>query len=157
MTRDVSAPTGDALVIGFGSTLRSDDAVGPMAAEIVDGWARPGVAAVATHILTPDLAEAIAGSRLVVFVDARADGPDQGVVVRRLGPGEGNRSIYHSADPRQLLTLARDVFGNCPPAWIVTIPAVDFGIGESLSSTAQAGLERAIEELGRLLGPDGAA
>ena len=146
-----SPRAGDALVIGYGCTLRSDDSVGPMAAEAVAGWGRTDVQTRCLHILGPDLAESIAASRLTVFVDARTDDADKGVIVRRLEPGEGNRSMFHQADPRQLLTLAQVVYGGCPPAWMVTIPAVEFGVGESLSPTAESGLEEALDQIARLL------
>lgn len=151
MTSDLSPEAGDALVIGYGSTLRGDDSVGQMAAEAVARWGRPGVTAVATHLLTPELAEALSRARLAVFVDARVVELDRGVLVEPIGPGEGTRPIYHSAEPRQLLLIARDVFGVCPPAWMVTIPAYETEIGESLTPAAQAGLEAALTELGRLL------
>jgi hydrogenase maturation protease len=146
-----SPPTGDALVIGYGCTLRSDDSVGPMAAEAVAGWGRPDVKTFSLHILGPDLAESIAASRLTVFVDARLGDVDKGVTVRRLEPDEGNQSMFHQANPRQLLTLAQVVYGGCPPAWMVTIPAVEFGVGESLSATARSGLDDALVQIARLL------
>jgi hydrogenase maturation protease len=150
---DASASTGDdfALVIGYGSTLRSDDSVGQRAAEAVAAWERPGVETLAVHILGPDLAERIARSRLTVFIDARVDDIEKGVVVRALEPGEGNKAMFHQADPSQLLTLARVVFGACPPAWMVTIPAVETGIGESLSPTTERELGNALLEIARLL------
>jgi hydrogenase maturation protease len=45
------------LVLGYGNTLRRDDAVGPLAAEAVAGWGRPGVLALALPQLLPELAE----------------------------------------------------------------------------------------------------
>jgi hydrogenase maturation protease len=151
MCSDLSLDAGDALVIGFGSSLRSDDSVGPRAAEAVARWGRPGVKTFALHILGPDLAESIAASRLTVFVDARVDALDQGVLVRPIEPGEGSKSMFHQADPRQLLALAQVVFGNCPPAWMVTIPATEFGVGESLSPAAKSGLDDALIQIARLL------
>jgi hydrogenase maturation protease len=151
MGSEAASTVGDALVIGYGSTLRSDDSVGPMAAEAVARWGRPGVTAIATHLLSPDLAEPLATARLAVFVDARVDQLDKGVLVQPLEPGEGNKAMYHQADPAQLLTLARIIFGGYPPAWMVTIPAIDTSIGESLSSTARSALDDALIEIARLL------
>jgi hypothetical protein len=52
-----SHPTGpEIFVIGYGSTLRSDDSAGPRAAAAVGDWALPGVRAMAAQQLTPDLA-----------------------------------------------------------------------------------------------------
>ncbi len=46
-----------------------------------------------------------------------------------------------------MLALARDVFGHAPEAWLLTIPAQNLGIGETLSSTAQSALATAIDKL----------
>ena len=52
-----------ALVIGYGNTLRGDDAVGPRAAAAVHGGGLPGVDALAVAQLTPVLAEPLAAAR----------------------------------------------------------------------------------------------
>src|SRR5262249_51109422 len=72
------------LVIGYGNELRGDDGVGPAAARAVAAWAEPCVQAIATHQLTPELADAIAGAEEVVFVDARIGAGE--VVLHRVTP-----------------------------------------------------------------------
>jgi hydrogenase maturation protease len=142
-----------ALVIGYGNTLRSDDAVGPLAAAAVHDWGLPGVAALAVQQLVPEMAEPLAAARLAVFVDARpavAGGP-QGVEVRPLEPKGGSPALGHAGDPRRLLALARDVYGAWPRAWLVTVPSVDLGPGEGLSPRAGQGLEDALSRIAALL------
>jgi hydrogenase maturation protease len=48
---------GEVLVIGYGNTLRRDDAVGPLSAEEVSRWGRPGVVPLDLAQLLPELAE----------------------------------------------------------------------------------------------------
>ena len=57
--------------------------------------------------------------------------------------------MAHAADPRTMLALARDVFGHCPEAWWLTIPAVKLGFGEELSPVARRGYETALEKIRR--------
>lgn len=58
--------------------------------------------------------------------------------------------MAHAADPRTLLALARDVFGHCPEAWWLTIPAVNLGFGEDLSPAAQRGMEIAVADIRKI-------
>jgi hydrogenase maturation protease len=143
--------TGDFLVIGYGNTLRSDDGVGAKVAAAVAELALPGVVALVLHQLTPELAETISEARAVVFVDAAVDAATE-VQVRQLEPAEGAQLMAHAADPRTLLTLAKQLFGRCPPAWWLTIPVENLGFGEELSPLARRGYEIALDQIRALTG-----
>ena len=147
-------PRGAVLVIGYGNTLRGDDAVGPRAASVVASWELPGVIAQAVPQLTPELAETLATAHLAIFVDARrAAGGElvevQSVEPSDLGPGA---ALGHVADPRRLLALARAAYGTCPRSWLITVPAEDFSVGEGLSPAAERGLEEALRQIAACLG-----
>jgi hydrogenase maturation protease len=142
---------GAAVVIGYGSELRGDDAAGPRAARAVAAWGRPGVRAVAVHQLTPELAEALAAARLAVFIDAAAGTAEGVVCVRRLRPVDAAGALGHTSDPRQLLALARALYGRHPPAWLVTVPAPCLELGAGLSAAAERGLAVALRWVARLV------
>ncbi len=134
------------LIIGYGNTLRSDDGVGVKVAEAVDKLQLPGVRTLTCDLLTPEMAEPVAAAEAVVFVDAAVDAPRE-VQLRPLVPADSTQLMAHAADPRTLLALARDVFGHAPPAWWLTIPAENIGIGEQLSPMAESGFTVAVEKL----------
>jgi hydrogenase maturation protease len=138
------------LVIGYGNTLRSDDGVGRKVAEAVAGLGLPGVQAIGCPQLTPEYAEPVSQAELVIFVDASVDLPKE-VRLRPLAPNESSQLLGHSADPRTVLALARDVFGHVPRAWWLTIPAEEFRFGEELSPLAQAGFEAALARIRALV------
>jgi hydrogenase maturation protease len=146
-----------AYVIGYGNTLRGDDGVGPRAAGVVEGWGLPGVRALAIPQLTPELAEAISTARLAVFVDAclASSEGDPWVEVTPIKPIQDSSSLAtssnHSSDPRRLLALANRVYGRCPPAWLVSISAEVFGIGEEISPRAARGLDVAFAQIAAIL------
>jgi hydrogenase maturation protease len=144
--------SGDFLVIGYGNTLRSDDGVGAKVAAAVAELALPGVTALVRHQLTPELAETISEARMVVFVDAAVDAATE-VQMRRLEPAEGAQLMAHAADPRTLLTLAKQLFGRCPPAWWLTIPVENLEFGEELSPLARRGHETALAKIRMLVAP----
>lgn len=136
----------DLLVIGYGNTLRGDDGVGPRVAEAVGSLRLPGVRTLICPLLTPELAEPVSRAAKVIFVDAAVDAPDK-VQWRRLKPNETSQIMAHAADPRTMLALARDVFGRAPEAWWLTIPAVDLGFCEELSTVARRGFAEAVAKI----------
>ena len=150
---ETDAASGDVnlLVIGYGNELRSDDGVGPKVATAIGAKNLSGVCAISCHQLTPELAEPISKAGTVVFVDA-AIGASSEIALRPLAPTEETQVMTHTADPRSLLALARDVFGRCPNAWWLTVPAQNLAFGEELSPVAERGLARAIEEILKLRG-----
>lgn len=132
------------LVIGCGNTQHRDDGVGPKVAEAVEALHLPGVVTVACPTLTAELADPVAHAGAAIFVDAAVDDPRQ-LGIHRLDPSSGPTSAIHAGDPRTLLALARDAFGRAPEAWMLTVPAEELGLGESLSPIAQKGLRKAVQ------------
>jgi hydrogenase maturation protease len=150
---DSGAPvvvTPPVLLIGYGNTLRSDDGAGPRVAETVAAWDLDDVRVEIAHQLTPELAEAVSRARTVLFVDASADATLATVTVTPVAPG--GDVIGHAADPASLLGLAGTVFGKCPPAWLIVLPAQRFDFGETLSPAAERGVTKALELIRNLIG-----
>lgn len=145
-TRGAAPSPASILIIGYGNTLRRDDGVGVSVAERLATQPRSGVQIIACHQLTPELAEPISRAAAVVFVDAVADGPRH-VRMRRIRARAVVPSLAHASSPALLLGLARAVFGRQPPAWLLTIPGEDFGLGEGFSTLAQAGVRTALERI----------
>jgi hydrogenase maturation protease len=147
--------TEPALVIGYGNELRRDDGAGPRVCRELEARRPAGVRVRIVHQLTPELAEPLADARIAVFVDAAA-----GQSAVRCGPvaeSGGVSALAHTGGPAWLLGLAEATFGRRPQAWLVTVPAEDFGFGTGLSPDAERYLSDAVAEVERLLGePAGA-
>ncbi|MGP0068228.1 MAG: hydrogenase maturation protease [Isosphaeraceae bacterium] len=139
------------IVIGYGSSLRSDDSAGPRAAAAVAGWRLPGVLAMEAQQLTPELAEPLSAARFAIFVDARLEDDGEGVRVLPIEPAVLGLELGHASNPCSLLALARAAFGSHPRAWLVTVPATDLAVGEGLSPTAEGGLAAALRTIAVLL------
>ncbi len=134
------------LVIGYGSTLHSDDGVGPLIAETIGHWRMPHVTALAVTQLTPDLAERVSRAHDVYFVDAalpsahRTGAPFHLEPVDPDEPPAGSDAPAmtrpvdgHLCDPRTLLTLSRMLYAAAPRAWLLSVPGHNFELGESLT------------------------
>jgi hydrogenase maturation protease len=132
----------NAIVIGYGNTLRGDDAVGPLVAEAVAQMSWPQVQALAVHQLTPELAEAVAAADLAFFVDATA--ANEPFCARPIEPCAESVVLAHTGDPRTLLALAMALYGRAPQAWWLTISAMQFEYGAELSPPAREGVAQAV-------------
>ena len=138
------------LVIGYGNTLRQDDQAGPAVAEAIEARLLPGVSTLVCAQLSPEHAEAVAQAETVVFVDAQAGRPGK-VELRPIIPGDSVQVTTHAVEPPTMLALAREVYGRTPAAWLLTIPAEQFGFGTELSDTTHRGIEVAVNEVIRLI------
>ena len=140
------AAAGDILVIGYGNTLRGDDGAGPRVVEALEALNLPGVRTLACQLLTPELAAPLASARRAVFVDAAIDTPGE-VCWRKLEPRDSSQIMAHAADPRTMLALSRDVFGNTPEAWWLTIPAARMDFTEEISPATERCCAQALSAL----------
>lgn len=138
------------LVVGFGNTLRQDDAAGPLVAERVAALGIPGVRALARPLLAPELAADLANTLSVVFVDATA-ADLHAVELTRIMPGDAVHVATHAVNPRALLAMTEALYGNAPAAWLLQVPAEKFGHGEELSSLTKLGIEAAVGEIRALV------
>jgi hydrogenase maturation protease len=137
------------LVIGYGNTLRGDDGVGPRVATAAATLT--GVDVCVVHQLTPDLASALALVDVAIFVDARPSDEDGAVEVSVLVPGGDGSALGHASDPHGLLALTGALYGRCPHAWWVTVPAVSFELGEELSPTTRRAVPHAVDIVAELV------
>jgi hydrogenase maturation protease len=132
-----------ALVVGYGSDLRGDDAVGRRVAAAIEDRALDGVAVRSLHQLTPELAADLGEFDTVVFVDA--DVGATAVEVRELTAAPTVAVTTHHVNPQALLELAA-LLGDLPQrTYVVSVPAGDMEIGVHLSPLAAACVTDAVE------------
>ncbi len=139
------AATGPLLVIGYGSDLHGDDALGPRIAAAVAGWGRPEVRGLARHELLPELAADIAEAGRVIFVDA--DPAADEVTLTPLSAASSGVGLGHALTPGGLLALAAEVYGRRPPASLLAVPGENFGLGDTLSERAGLAEQSALDFL----------
>jgi len=141
---------GRVLVIGYGNTLRGDDAFGPLVADRVRHEADPHRVTVLTcHQLTPELAADLAACDHVIFIDATIEPPAGQLRCRALdGRAAATSALVHSVGPEQLLVLARLVYGRSPSATLVCVGGLRFEIGDQqLSPPVAAAVPAAVARI----------
>ena len=144
--------TGDALVIGYGNVLRSDDGVGWHVAErLADDPRLMGSTLLHVHQLTPELAFDVNRATLVVLVDAQ-HGPEAGTfVVDQVAPVEDVATAWsHHLDPASLVGLAVELYGSAPDVYTVGVGVASLEAGDELSPAVRSALPRIADAVAAL-------
>jgi hydrogenase maturation protease len=151
----MSPPQFRVLILACGNTLRSDDGVGPWLAE----WAeqhfssQPEIRVISRQQWTPDLAEDIAHSEFVLFIDCSIESAPGSIKFTRVEPSESKEGLatHHQGAP-ELLALARELYNAQPKnALLLTIGAASIELGETLSPTVTAALPQACGAIERTI------
>jgi len=137
------------LIIAYGNSLRRDDGAGLILGEMLEEAMRGRGLEVelhSLHQLTPDVALTVAADEVavVIFVDTRVAVLEQGQPALQLIPlasGQGASSLGHQLGAATIMAYASLLYQKCPPAWLLTVPGVDFDHGEGLSEIARKALQ----------------
>ena len=126
------------LVIAYGNPLRGDDGFGWHLAQTLNDLNLEHLEVITQHQLMPELAEIMAQSRAVIFVDASLEVLAGRIVVRELEPNCSTESLTHHLEPEHLLGLTRALFGRVPRAHLISVGISSLGFSEHLSPEVSA-------------------
>jgi hydrogenase maturation protease len=142
------------LVIGYGNTLRSDDGAGQIVANQIATWSLPNVRSLAVHQLTPELAENIANTDTVIFVDAVISSKQNSekIEIKTLKCDYKYSNLGHLENPRSLLYLSKIIYHKSPLAYWILIPAINLEFGEQISSITQQRITQALKAIEKIIG-----
>ena len=129
----------DVLILGYGNTLRGDDALGIHVAHALhDFYCTDGhVRVLATSQLTFDLAEDISQANMILFIDAAVRGIPGEIHSEEVRPSEEKVRFSHHWTPQNLLMLCSQLYGKMPSAFALTMAIA--------SSEVRVGLSQEIE------------
>ncbi len=135
------------MLIGYGNPLRSDDGIGWRAAgELSKQLASDEVEIVACQQLNPEMAEAVAQTKLVIFIDACTDGTPGRVRRSDVQPAAFEPDMMsHHLDPASLLACAKELYGKAPKAVVICVTGECFGYGRELTSTVERAFPGVVE------------
>ena len=134
--------TARCLILTCGNTLRSDDGIGPWLAE----WAEEKfihdarVRIISRQQWTPDLAEDIASSESVLFVDCSVESAPGSMGIVGVEPAAASQGLAtHHVGAPELLALARDLYDSLPrTAILLTIGAGSMEFGDTFSNAVRS-------------------
>jgi hydrogenase maturation protease len=134
------------LCIAVGNPLRGDDGVANRVLDLLEPIV--GVAFLRAQQLVPELSEAIAHARSLLFIDV--DVNPGGPYIEPVVPRElGRAPLTHAMTAAEIVALAKRIFGFDGDAFVCHVPGVDFDPGQGLSAEAEANAQRATELIGR--------
>lgn len=145
-----------ALIIGFGSEIRGDDAFGPQIAYQLEDLVHPDVVVETCQGLTPDIALTISEVDLVIFIDC-AVGHEPGKINHELVQTSDDKSLsmVHFLSPQSLLTWCGSLYGKLPEAHVFTVTGKCYDISDSLTQPVLNAVPRVIEQVLSLLDQHG--
>jgi len=136
------------LMIGYGNPLRSDDAIGPHIAQMMEQCLKPEtVQVITTYQLTPELVEPIQHAKLVVFIDARVGQRPGKVVWENVNPEISTGAFTHHVTPGTLLGAADVLYAAKPEGILISIVGADFDYGSDLSDQLKRMLPEIAEQV----------
>ena len=144
------------LIVGYGDESDGDRAVSIQVANAIAQWQLPAIKTITVRQLRPELAKDLVATDYAVFIDAcSADNRSRTVQLDPFTTGnQVPRTLLaegHDCIPLTLLNLTQQLYGRTPQAWLLQVPTESFRAGETLSSTAQRGLDRAVRIIEQLL------
>ena len=137
----------EVLIIGYGNTLRGDDALGIHAAHALHDFYcnHGGVRVLATSQLSVDFADDVSQAQFVLFLDAAEIGTPGQILTEYLEPADDNVRFTHHCSPRTLLTLANRLYGKAPVAVSLTMAGASSEVGVGLSRQVQDKLPQLLD------------
>lgn len=135
------------LLIGYGSSLHSDDGIGPCLAEALgEGWS------VITCVqLLPELSEPISRAEGCVFIDAKVGEIPGQIQCEQVHARPADSAFSHTVSPASLLAMAQSLYDAAPPAHLITVTGASFGLSESLSPELKSALQGILATVGTML------
>ena len=130
----------DLYIVGFGNPHRRDDGIGSyiirQLKSALKAYDRIGFLSV--HHLEPSMAEALHSADRILFVDATITALTYGWQLNRIQPElEMLPYTTHHFTPMAILGMIKIIYGQSPPAWVLTVEGCDFGFGHQLTATAK--------------------
>ncbi len=143
------------VILAWGNDFHQDDGAGRRAATVLRELNLPNTDLHDFNQLVPEHAELLLEADRVIFLDAFPAEPGQGALLLPLHDQAAirlPRSCFgHAIQPVEVATLAADLYGAKPEAWLAAIPGFHFDLGEDLSDATQAGIRDIVAKITRLV------
>lgn len=138
------------LIFGYGNTLRSDDALGYLAAlTLADEFSSlPAVSVIPCQQLGPEYVEDLHAADLAIFIDADSTTAPGEITCTPVTPQQQDPgSMTHHFPPAVLLGMCQALYGGVPQAYLYSVGAASFDLGESLTPLVQQALPELLEKV----------
>lgn len=143
-------------IVGLGNPHRGDDGAGLVVVERLraGALAKGGVRYFSRMELDEELLGPASKADLLIFVDASVNGSRE-IRWKELKPRPPLSPLTHQMGPETFLWLIQLLRGSAPKAFLVCVPALRFGLEESLSPDTLRLVREAEAQIKRFLGKQG--
>ncbi|MBK8555958.1 MAG: hydrogenase maturation protease [Lewinellaceae bacterium] len=131
------------LLIGIGNDERADDGLGWRFLDRAAALNLPGCQLEYRYQLAVEDSETIDGFKKVLFIDATQEKLPEGFRFRTCEPDPLPTLYTHQQTPQAVLYLDKLLHDKIPDAWVLEIQGENWELGEKLSKTGNANLEKA--------------
>lgn len=138
-------------VVGYGNPLRSDDGVAWQLVEHLRQVLPEAIRIICVQQLTPELAEDVALSDLVIFLDASSKGTPDTVHCEPVFSQPDELRFSHHLTPSELLTLSDRLYSATPRAFLISVQAECFDYGETMSPSVIHAVPEAVASVWNLI------
>jgi hydrogenase maturation protease len=136
------------LIYGYGNPGREDDGLGIELTRMLEEWSvqsgLKGMAFDSNYQLNIEDAEAISEKDLVVFIDASTEEIEDFILTEVTGERDVSFTT-HAASPGYIVKLCSDLFGKCPPVYLLHVKGYQWEFREGISDKAGQNLQKAFE------------
>ncbi len=141
------------LVIGYGNSLRSDDGIGQIVAIAINTASQSELSemklkeltAIATHQLTPELAEKIIQFEQIIFIDAEVNSDRIKIKEIEVNRLNSKNNWTHHINAEFLIHLVNYLYQKTPKTWLITIPIKNIELGEEISKEVKKEADKVIK------------
>ncbi len=139
------------LIIGYGNPLREDDGIGwATIRELQKILPHKSIQFLTEHQLTPELAEKISHTDLVILIDAHVGdktGTWKSTQVKIDSAKTAQPLLSHHVTPESLLFASHALYGHAPMAWVYSMESHHFDVREGLSDSVQKALPQFVKAI----------
>lgn len=143
------------LVICIGNTLRCDDGFAWRIADELNSQPAEYLRVLKVHQLTPELAEEMSESALVIFVDAGVRGDPGMLTCDPVTTAGADLHFSHDVTPAVLLHISKTLYAKEPRSFLICASGRIFEHGESLSPEITATIPLVLAKIRELANTEG--
>lgn len=139
------------LLLGYGNPSRGDDALAPLLLEQIAPFCSSFVEFITDFQLQIEHALDLKHRDLVLFIDASVANT-QAIELRQLQALQNSSYTTHAMHPAGVMQVYQTIEHTTPPpCFLLTMQAVEFELGATLSNNAQQSLQHALALVKQLL------
>lgn len=142
------------LIYGYGNPGRQDDGLGNHFVEMTKEWAAEqgldNISFDSNYQLNIEDAAEIADKDIVIFVDASLEEIDD-FVLDEITPDAKVEFSMHAVSASYVVHLCKEIYPNCPAAWLLHIKGYEWEFLEGLTPQALRNCQKAFEHLKPIL------